>query len=70
MVINRSANADGYFLATYSRLVSGALIMVLANISKQGVQIEVSSTFACPKCVTKYYLLIKINPMYLQILLF
>ena len=33
--------------------------MVLANIWKQGVQIEVSKTFACPKCGTKYIPLIK-----------
>ena len=33
--------------------------MVLANIWTQGVQIEVSQTFACPKCGTKYILLIK-----------
>ena len=32
---------------------------VLADIWKQGVQIEVSKTFACPKCGTKYILLIR-----------
>ena len=32
---------------------------VLADIWKQGVQIEVSLTFACPKCGTKYILLIR-----------
>ena len=39
----------------------GTTTMVLANIWKQGVQKEVSYTFACPKCGTKYILLIKLT---------